>query len=315
MKSLLVTRPCRIIRKSIHAFLQKYHQYTISIAFLSFPASAALLVSQSLIPSSPIHRLIDVRLRLIFESAGFPPLFSLLITKISQTLSLSIFIFPFTLSFLLFAKVSIILLFSGRPASLFLRLYNYLFLTQLFNYIIILAANSAALTIMFLAFNSFDAIGLSSTSFTLFLSAIGAVLYSIVFANVVVTCNLAVIVAGMENCGGCLAVLKACMLMRGRAATALSLALPTNIIFVAIEALFQYRVIKVYRSNEKFSSFSCFWEPPLIVYLYSIMTVLDTIMSCVLYRSCKLVTDLNFRTCSGMENRKEKSAKNLQEIP
>ncbi|KAF9620275.1 hypothetical protein IFM89_011010 [Coptis chinensis] len=53
------------------------------------------------------------------------------------------------------------------------------------------------------------------------------------------------VVAGMENCGGFLAILKACVLIRGRAATALSLALPVNFGFAALEALYKFRLTPI----------------------------------------------------------------------
>jgi hypothetical protein len=48
----------------------------------------------------------------------------------------------------------------------------------------------------------------------------------------------------MERFGGYLAILKACVMIRGRASTALSLTLAVNIALAGVEALFQYRIVR-----------------------------------------------------------------------
>jgi hypothetical protein len=77
----------------------------------------------------------------------------------------------------------------------------------------------------------------------LFLSA-AAVVYSIILANVIIICNLALVISGMERFGGYLAILKACVMIRGRASTALSPTLAVNIALAGVEALFQYRIVR-----------------------------------------------------------------------
>lgn len=78
------------------------------------------------------------------------------------------------------------------------------------------------------------------------------------------------------------------MLIRGRAATALSLALPTNLALAAIEALFQYRVVRTYRMSDGKLDPTFAWEVPLIAYIYSLVIILDTVMGCIFYKNyCK----------------------------
>eukprot|EP00262_Sarcandra_glabra_P009486 TRINITY_DN23897_c0_g1_i1.p1 TRINITY_DN23897_c0_g1~~TRINITY_DN23897_c0_g1_i1.p1 ORF type:complete len:371 (-),score=29.85 TRINITY_DN23897_c0_g1_i1:288-1274(-) len=292
-----------IIRKSIYTFLQNYHYLASAIAIVVFPFSASILLSQAITPSSsPLIPTIQTRLRSLFNASGFPPssqFFSLLNIKLSQTISTSIFSLPFTLSFLLIAKSSIIQVlhykypkppFSSPLSSLYLSLL----LTHLCNSFVILSANAAAFSILFFAFNSLDVLGLSSSpNLLLFLSATGAVLYSVILANTLIICNMAMVVAGMENCSGYLAILKACVLIKGRAATALSLALPTSIGLAAIEALFHYRVVRSYHLSDNLNR-SIAWEAMLIAYLYSLLILLDTVIACIFFKSCKLDTRSNW---------------------
>ncbi|XP_077223947.1 uncharacterized protein LOC143857402 [Tasmannia lanceolata] len=324
----------KIIRKSIHTFLQNYHHFAATVAFLAFPVSASILLSQTVIPFSPLPQTVYSRFRSLFDAAGFPPssqFFSLLNLKLSQTISSSIFTLPFTLSFLLLAKASIIQILhhkhkqSQSPLcfSSLINLYYPLLLTQVCNSFVILSANATAFSLLFLAFNSLDVLGISSQGFLLFLSTAGAIVYSVILANALIICNMAIIVAGMESSGGFLAILKACVLVRGRAATALLLALPINLGLAAVEALFQYRVVRAYKLFGDFNS-SIAWEAPLIVYIYSLLVILDTVTGCIFFESCKSSTRLNredgyYYRIELMEERGDGEAftnsKTIQELP
>lgn len=89
-----------------------------------------------------------------------------------------------------------------------------------------------------------------------------------------------------------MSILKACELIRGRNSTALSLALPLNMALAAIEGLFQYRVVGAYnyKTGNPTSAMALEWM--LIAYLYCIFIVLDTIVSCVFYKSCKAAIEV-----------------------
>lgn len=88
----------------------------------------------------------------------------------------------------------------------------------------------------------------------------------------------------MDKSGGHIAILKACVLMRGRAATALALAIPVNMALAAVEALFQYRMVRAFYST---ATSSTALEGIFIAYLYSIIVVIDTIVSCEFFKSCE----------------------------
>lgn len=283
-------RSCKILRRSIHNFLTNYQYFTTTSLLLAFPFSAALLLSQSLLPSSPLLFTTHNHLTSLFQAAGFPPsspLFTILNLKISQTITSSILVLPFTLSFLLISKASIIHFLNDqqqKPSfSSFLSIYNSILLTQVWNSFLILSANATCFSLLFVAFNCLEASGYSSASSLLFLSATGAVLYSIVLANSFVVCNLALVTSGMDKSGGHIAILKACVLMRGRTATALALAIPVNMALAAVEALFQYRVVRAFYTATSSTAF----EGIFIAYLYSIIVVIDTIVSCEFFKSCE----------------------------
>lgn len=289
----------KIIRKSIYTFLQNYHHFSTLAALLALPFSASILLSQASLPSSSssLTPTIYNRLQTLFDAAGFPQsseFFTILNLKLSQTISSSILTFPFSLTFFLISKAFVIQFFNTQKKQSFsqsffstISLYNPLLVTYICNSILILSANATVFTILFFAFNVLEGFGFYSPNSLLFLSAAGAVLYSIVLANALIICNLALVLSGMERSGGYMAILKACVLIRGRTSTALSLALPLNFGLAAIEALFQFRVVRAFNVDGKFGS-SMVFEGIFIAYLYSIVAVLDTVVSCLFFKSIKV---------------------------
>ncbi|GJU53271.1 hypothetical protein Tco_1226985 [Tanacetum coccineum] len=122
----------------------------------------------------------------------------------------------------------------------------------------------------------------------------GGIVYSIVIANTFIICNIALILSGMESSGGVISILKACVMLRGRASIALGLSLPVNMALAGIEALFHFRVIKdYYNSGMDRPTSTMVLEGLFIGYLYSILITLDTIIGCMFFKSCKIVYDQN----------------------
>ncbi|XP_021761575.1 uncharacterized protein LOC110726404 [Chenopodium quinoa] len=296
--SISMARAAKIIRKSIYTFLQHYQFFTSVAAFIALPFSISVLISLAIVPRSfALLPTVYGRLHSVFLAAGFPPysdFFTLLSLKLSQTISSSIVTLPFTLSFLLLAKASIIHFFSykkttnNNSSSSFIALYHPILSTHLCNTFIIFAANATCFSLLFLAFNFLEGFQLDSPRWVLFLSALGAVFYSIILANSFVVCNLALVSSGIERRGGFLSILKACVSIRGKTSTALALAVPTNLGLAAVEALFHFRIIAT--AQHPINSTSLWlvaFEGVLIAYIYSILVVLDVIMSCVFYQCCK----------------------------
>ncbi|KAK9271569.1 hypothetical protein L1049_001930 [Liquidambar formosana] len=172
------------------------------------------------------------------------------------------------------------------PFSSFISLYKPLLLTHLCNLLLIVAANTAA----FSYFVFLKTYGFPSNN-PLFALAAGVLFYSFL-ANTVVICNLALVVAGMENCSGYPAIRKAFSLRRGTNSMALLLALPLGL--PAVEALFRYRVVKAYHLFGRASA-SMALEGLFIACLYSLLIVLDTIASCLFFKNSRAI----FRTNQG----------------
>ncbi|XP_057479830.1 uncharacterized protein LOC130767088 [Actinidia eriantha] len=313
-------RTGKILRKSIHTFLKRYQFFTTTSLLLVLPFSLAILLSQAIVPFSPLLPTIHNRLRSLFDAADFPPsseFFTILNLKLSQTITSSILVLPFTLSFLLISKASIIhTLNHHKPSfSIFVSIFNPILLTQVCNFFILLSVNATCFFLLFIAFNFLEGFGYSSPKTLVFVSAFGGVLYSVVLANALIVCNLALVLSGMERCGGYIAILKACVLLRGRTSTALALAIPVNMALAAVEALFQYRVVRAYYPSTS-PTCSMVLEGIFIAYLYSMVVVIDTIVSCVFFKICKsdFQLDQERRYSYGIEINGQ-DVKTLEDLP
>lgn len=102
--------------------------------------------------------------------------------------------------------------------------------------------------------------------------------FCVAFAHVMVVGNLARVLSILEGeCYGFESLLKAKSLMEGRRRTALVMALLSNMGLRLVECLFEFRM----------SSGISLWEAPLLVSMYSLVLVFDTIMNVVFYYACK----------------------------
>ncbi|KAG2629557.1 uncharacterized protein LOC120701039 [Panicum virgatum] len=307
----------KMVRTALHAFFRHYHPASSVASLLALPFSAAALLSRShpalLAPSRSLSR----RLRRVLVAAGFPPasqLLFLLSHRLSQRACAFLAALPFSLSFLLLAKACAVHCCCStppppqqrrrreRPSDAVVQAvrasYPAMVRTQLVNCLALLLANAGVFAALLAAFNAAEALHvLGAPSGTdrggggravLALSAAGVIVYSVALANASVVCNLATVVAAAEGRGGAHAMLKALlMLLRaGDAATAVAASLPASLAAAAIEALFQLRVMRPYTLTGKVTP-GMLCEGLLVAYIHAMICVLDTVITGMVYRTCK----------------------------
>ena len=113
-----------------------------------------------------------------------------------------------------------------------------------------------------------------------FFSVLGfaGIAFCVVFAHVMAVGNLAKVVSVVESeCYGFDSLVKAKRLMEGRRQTALVMALLSNVGFRLVECLFEFRMCRG----------MSMWEGPLLVSMYSLVLVFDTVINAVFYYACK----------------------------
>ncbi|XP_057791937.1 uncharacterized protein LOC131008859 [Salvia miltiorrhiza] len=277
-----------IMRRSIFTFLKNYQHLTSTPILLLLPFAVCGLLAPPLVSSSRLLPLVHGRLTSLFLAAGFPPsspLLNILNLKLSQTTLASLLVSPLSCSSLLLAKAAVVGTLHHNTSNPS-QLYKPLLITQLCNSLLILAANATCFFLLAIFFICLDILGLSSPSSLLF-SAVGAILCSIILAHAYIICNLALASSAMEKRGGLMPIIEACLVIKGRSATALSLALPINLALAAIEALFEYRVVGAYNNQALNRPAIILLEGMLIAYLYAMTLNLDTVVGCLFWRSFK----------------------------
>lgn len=105
--------------------------------------------------------------------------------------------------------------------------------------------------------------------------------FCVAFAHVMVVGNLARVVSVLEGeCFGFDSILKARSLVRGRLHTALAMALVSNVGLRLVGCFFEFRMGKG----------MSLWECPILVSMYSLVLVLDTVTNVIFYFTCKPCT-------------------------
>lgn len=278
---LVMEKAAKIIRRSIHTLLKDFHYFTSIPAILLLPFSSSILLSLSFYQPCSLTRS-------IFQGRRV----SLLFLDLPQMIFVLVFSLPLALSSLVLAKASIIQslnhhkpVFSLSCSSPVSLCYKPLVLTCICNIILTVTITTKTLSFLFEASSFFKGLLILSSIRPFFDLAAGIVFY-MVLTNTMVTCNLAFVVAGIDNCTIYKSLRKACLLRKGTDSMALLLALPINLGLVATEALFRHRVVRAY--DPVFGRFSMpmILEGLLISYLFSLLVVLDTISSYLFIRNC-----------------------------
>ncbi|GLU09842.1 hypothetical protein SLE2022_266810 [Rubroshorea leprosula] len=102
--------------------------------------------------------------------------------------------------------------------------------------------------------------------------------FCVAFAHLMVVGSLAKVLSVLESeCYGLESLLRAKNLMDGRRQTALAMALLSNMGFRLVECVFELRICMGIS----------LWEVPILVSMYSMVLVFDTVMNAVFYYACK----------------------------
>lgn len=101
---------------------------------------------------------------------------------------------------------------------------------------------------------------------------------------------MALVVAGIDGFSSYEAIQKAFSIRRSKGFVAFMLFLPTHMGIASVQALFWYRVVRVWSFSRGMISGSLVFEGLFVAYLYSLLIVLDTIVCCFFYKSCELTS-------------------------
>ncbi|KAL5714830.1 hypothetical protein ACHQM5_016737 [Ranunculus cassubicifolius] len=108
-------------------------------------------------------------------------------------------------------------------------------------------------------------------------------IFSIIFANVIIFCNLAVVISVLEDVSGPQALLRSSVIIQGQTQVGLLIFLGSTIGLAFVEGLFEHRVKTLSYGDGS----SRIWEGSLLVIMYSFVVLIDSMMSAVFYFSCR----------------------------
>lgn len=286
-----------ILRESITILRSKSSTLMSLMLLLVCPVSG-LLLSRSLFHGGLANKL-AARLYAAAGSMGLLHYLSLvksIYESLSQVLLLYIFSAPILFTVWLLAKASIIYIvsctYADRAVSLFTsisagaRLWKRVFCTYLWSCLILVGFGAMAAVVFMIIVSLLDALQFSADLIFLTELALG-LFYSVIFAQILVIGNLANVVSILEEHCGLSALVRSFSLIKGKIQVALSLFCGMLLGTVMVESLYQYRVLGIPPSNYAINTASRLWEGPLLVLMYSFLLLLDSIMGCVFYFTCK----------------------------
>ncbi|GFQ02044.1 hypothetical protein PHJA_002348300 [Phtheirospermum japonicum] len=282
-----------ILRETVRILRYNSGGFMAIAALLICPVSAVVLLSNVLIDQSLIKRL-SLRLMLVAKSSGLPlrPFIKHSCQKLSEMAVSITMCFPLFITLSLLSKAAVVYsvdcTYSRKKfdPSKFYVIISKIWKRIVFTYLWVCVVISGCLT-LFLVFlvivsNVFLSMGFPP-DLILYPAMVVGFLFSIVIANAIIICNLAVVISVLEDVSGPQALLRSSSLIRGQTQVGLLIFLGSTMGMAFVEGLFEHRVKTLSYGDGS----SRIWEGPLLVVMYSFVVLIDSMMSAVFYFSCK----------------------------
>jgi len=261
-------------------------------ALLICPVSAVLL-SNVLVDQSIVKKL-TIRLLLVAKSSGLPlrPFVKHSCQKFAEMVVSSAMCFPFFITLSLLSKAAVVYsvdcTYSRKvfDAPKFYVIVSKIWRRVVSTYLWVCVVISGCLTlflVLLIAVSSlFSMMGVASDLIVYPAMTVGLA-FSIIFANAIIICNIAIVISVLEDVSGPQALFRASILIKGQTQVGLLIFLGSTIGMAFIEGLFEHRVKTLSYGDGS----SRIWEGPLLVLMYSFVVLIDSMMSTVFYFSCK----------------------------
>ncbi|XP_022944891.1 uncharacterized protein LOC111449285 isoform X1 [Cucurbita moschata] len=281
-----------ILRETVRILRYNSTAFVVIAILLICPVSAVFL-SNVLIDESTV-KMLTIRLVLIARSSGLPlmPMIEHSCQRFAESILSSAVCFPLFVTFSLLSKAAVVHTVDCThakrrfEAGLFLALvrniWNRLVTTYVSVCLAIVGCLTTFLVLLGAVCSTFYALGFSP-DLIISVAVIGGLVFSVIFANAVIICNIGIVICVLEDVAGPGALLRSCVLIRGQTQVGLLIFLGSTIGTVFVEGLFEHRV-KILSYGDGSSRI---WEGPLLVVMYSFVVLTDSVMNAVFYFSCR----------------------------
>lgn len=265
----------------------------LSIAALLICPVSAVLLSNFLVDQYVVKKLM-IRLLLLVKSSGLPlkPFIKQSCQKFSEMVISAVMCFPLYVSLLLLSKAAIVYSvdctysrknFDSKKFYIIVtKIWKRIVVTYMWVCMVITGCLTLFLVLLVAVSSAFAVMGFPP-DLILYPAMIVGIIFSIILANAMIICNIAIVISVLEDDSGPEALLRSSSLIKGQTQVGLLIFLGSTIGMTFVEGLFEHRVKILSNGNES----SRIWEGPLLVILYSFVMLIDSMMSSVFYFSCK----------------------------
>ncbi|KAJ6322379.1 hypothetical protein OIU77_012268 [Salix suchowensis] len=281
----ILRETARILRCNLWSF--------ITIAAVLICPVSAILLSNVLVDQSIVKRL-STRLLLVAKSSGLPlrPLIRQLCHRFVEMAVSSATCFPLFITLSLLSRAAVVYsvdcTYSRKDVdgSKFLamasKIWRRIVSTYLWSCMVIVGCLTLFFVLLITVCSTFLVLGFRP-ELNLYATMIVGIAFSVIFANAIIVCNIAVVISVLVDVSGPRALLRSSVLIRRQTQVGLLIFLGSTIGMTFIEGLFEHRVKTLSYGDGS----SRIWEGPLLVIMYSFVVLIDLMMSAVFYYSCR----------------------------
>ncbi|XP_050235698.1 uncharacterized protein LOC126685784 [Mercurialis annua] len=281
-----------ILRQTVRILRCNAASFLLVAALLICPVSAIVL-SNVFVDQSVVKRL-TIKLLLVAKSSGLPlrPFVKQSCHHFSEMVIASAMYFPLFITLSLLSKVAVVYsvdcTYSSKNVEVskffvtMSKIWRRAVSTYWWACMMIVGCITLFCVLLLGVCSLFSIIGFKP-ELNLYAGIVVGLVFSVVFANAIVICNIAIVITVLEDVSGPQALLRSSILIRGQTQVGLVMYLGSTIGLAFVEGLFEHRVKTLSYGDGS----SRIWEGPLLVIMYSFVVLIDLMMSAVFYFSCR----------------------------
>ncbi|KAL8035486.1 hypothetical protein ABFX02_12G099800 [Erythranthe guttata] len=282
-----------ILRETVRILRYNSAGFMAIVAVLICPVSAVVL--SNVLVNQSLSKWLSIRLLLIAKSSGLPlrPFVKHSCQKLSETVVSVTLSFPLFITLSLLSKAAVVYsvdcTYSRRKfdsSKLYVivsKIWKRVVFTYLWVCLVVSGCVTLFLVLLIVVSSVFFLIMGFPSDLILYPAMVVGFLFSVVLANTIIICNIAVVISVLEDVSGPQALLRSSSLIKGQTQVGLLIFLGSTIGMAFVEGLFEHRVKTLSYGDGS----SRIWEGPLLVVMYSFVVLIDSMMSAVFYFSCK----------------------------
>ncbi|KAK6802874.1 hypothetical protein RDI58_000658 [Solanum bulbocastanum] len=288
----LTLNALEILRETVRILRYNSIGFMTIAALLICPVSAVVL--SNVLVYQPFVTRLSMRLLLVAKTSGLPlkPFIKQSCHKFSEVVISAVMCFPLYVTLLLLSKAAIVYSVdctysrkkfdSHKFYVIMTKIWKRVVVTYLWVCVVIAGCLTLFIVLLVSVSSVFSIIGFPP-DLILYPAMIVGMIFSIILANAIIICNIAIVISVLEDDSGPQALLMSSSLIKGQTQVGLLIFLGSTIGMAIVQGLFEHRVKTISYGDGS----SRLWEGPLLVILYSFVILIDSMMSTVFYFSCK----------------------------